>query len=125
MRDQNTGIEARRRFDQVLQRVPRSLLVRNDPHKPLVKLIAFQEMTRVAKKCAVDEGETDMVGLDRDLAYPGADWPSAPLIKVDEAISAGKLGSLRRHRSDDIPEFPDDVAQLRTNVLQVLLDGMG
>lgn len=72
----------------------------------------------------MDEGQTEVIRVDDDLAYPGADRSAALLVKVNQAVPAGDLGCRWSNRRNDIPEFPDNVTQPGLKVFEVLLYGM-
>jgi hypothetical protein len=71
----------------------------------------------------VNEGETDVVGADEYLAYPGTDRPSALPMIVSQAVLANDLGGSWSDGRDNASEFPDDVSQLRRDILKILLNG--
>jgi hypothetical protein len=111
--------------DQILQIVPRSVLERLDPHKPLVLLITFEKVLRIGQERSMNKGEAHMVLVNAYLADPGADWPSAFFIIVTETIPEDSLGCSRSDRCDYVSKLQDDFLQMGLCLLEKYLEITG
>jgi hypothetical protein len=111
--------------DQILQIVPRSVLERLDPHKPLVLLITFEKVLWIGQERSMNKGEAHMVLVNAYLADPGADRPSAFFIIVTETIPENSLSCSRSDRCDNVPKLQNDFQQMGLRLLEKFLEITG
>jgi len=73
----------------------------------------------------VDESQADVVALEADLAYPGADRAAAFFEVVTEAFPVNRLGCAWSNGGNDVSQLQDDVLQARLRLLEKLVEVAG
>ena len=79
-------------------------------------------MVGVSDKCSVDDSQANMVGVNLDLADPGADDASPALMVIAQTPPTDNLSRVGSYRSDDIPQLEHDFLQGQRCVLKKRFD---
>jgi hypothetical protein len=117
-------------FNQASKILPRGIFVMIDAYVPLYLFCAHQHSLRVRNEGAVNKSQTDMVGVNTNLADTRADWPAGTvfvwsanfLVVVGESAAVLDFYGVGGYAGNYVTDLEYDVAQFGFYILEVFFD---